>query len=262
MEEGGACTIGLLGFGALAAELVGSFDADAVEWVALVRDAGAKPVTSGVRFVDNLPDLVAAAPAAVVEVAGHGAVGAHVPDLLEAGIPVILASAGALSDEALSARITQARAQTGTRLVIPSGAVGGLDYIAAISRLPDAAIRYTSRKPVAAWTAELAARGLDSGSEVVLFEGSPAEAARLYPKNLNAAFTIAQAAWPAPLSVRVVADPQAAGNTHEIEATSAAGTAFLRFVNAPSRANPKSSMVTALSLAAALRGLLQQERRG
>ena len=52
-----------------------------------------------------------------------------------------------------------------------------------------------------AWAAELAERGLDASSgEVVLFEGAPEEAALLYPKNLNAALTIAMAIQPAPLS--------------------------------------------------------------
>jgi aspartate dehydrogenase len=60
--------------------------------------------------------------------------------------------------------------------------------------------------------------------------------------------------------VRVVADPAARGNTHEIEAKSAAGEAHFRFVNAPSPDNPKTSMVTALSLAAAVRRVLDEAR--
>jgi aspartate dehydrogenase len=61
------------------------------------------------------------------------------------------------------------------------------------------------------------------------------------------------------VTVRVIADPKAAGNTHEIEAESAAGTASFRFVNAPSPDNPKTSALTALSLVAALGELLDLE---
>ncbi len=61
------------------------------------------------------------------------------------------------------------------------------------------------------------------------------------------------------VTVRVVADPAAAGNTHEIEVESAAGTASFHLVNAPSPDNPKTSALTALSLVAALRELLDRE---
>ena len=257
MKNASAPTVGILGFGALARELVSNFPDGTVCWVALVRDPSKYAAFRNVRFTTGQDDLVAAGPVAVVELAGHQAVKEHVPALLAAGIPVILASVGALADGAVMATLTQARATSGTALVIPSGAVGGLDYVRAVAGLADVQIGYTSRKPPAAWKDELAARGLDASTdEAVLFEGSPEEAARLYPKNLNAAFTIAQAAWPAKLNVRVVADPHAAGNTHEIEITSAAGTASMRFVNAPSPANPKSSLVTALSIAASLRDYL------
>jgi aspartate dehydrogenase len=47
----------------------------------------------------------------------------------------------------------------------------------------------------------------------------------------------------------VVVDPAARGNIHEIVCESAAGSARFEFINAPAPSNPKTSMVTALSLA-------------
>lgn len=126
--------------------------------------------------------------------------------------------------------------------------------------LSDARARYTSRKPVAAWGAELAALEVDPDrltAPHVLFDGTAAEAVRLYPRNLNAGLTLALALGPARVSVRVVADPGAEGNTHEIDVDSAAGTARFRFFNAPPPDNPKTSLLTALSMAAALRPLLE-----
>lgn len=250
--------IGLIGFGALARQLTDMLGPQQAEWIALVRDNSTSYLPAHVRSVTRLADFIAARPSAVVEVAGPSAVAEHAPPLLEAGIPVVLASVGALSDPSLCLQLDAAQRSTGTQMVLPAGAVGGLDYLRAISILRDARIRYTSRKPAAAWTNELAARGLDAeNAEVVLFEGTPEEAAKLYPKNLNSALTIMLAVRPAPLTVRVVADPKAEGNTHEIEAVSSAGTAFMRFVNAPSPDNPKTSAVTALSLLVALRQLLE-----
>ena len=255
-------TVGLVGFGALARGLAASFGADEIDWIALLREGSQTPLPDHVRRAENLDGLIAARPVAVVEAAGQAAAAAIAPALLDTGIPVVLASVGALADGDLRERLARARERTGASLVLPSGAVGGLDYLRTIAGLADARVRYTSRKPVAAWAAELDARGwVPEHGETVLFEGTAEEAARRYPQNLNVALTIALAVSPAPLTVRVVADPSASGNIHEIEAESAAGTASMHFANAPSPDNPKTSAVTALSLAASLRGLLENGRR-
>jgi aspartate dehydrogenase len=117
--------------------------------------------------------------------------------------------------------------------------------------LPEAEIRYSSRKPVAAWRRELEERGHDPDSlsqPVILFEGTPDEAAQLYPRNLNAALTVALAAAPAPVRVRVIADPEVSGNCHEIDVSSRLGRAHMEFVNAPDPDNPKTSLITAFSV--------------
>jgi len=273
---------GLIGYGALARQLVAAFSnetakgeaikAEAIKWVVLCRqkDQIARPdielaniKLANIEFVSHIEGLLAAKPLLVAEVASQQAVADYVPTLLRAGIHTIIASLGALADPTIAEMCQQARQQSNARLVIPSGAIGGFDYLEAISGLADATISYTSRKPVAAWRQELLERGIECPSgEIVLFEGSPEEAARLYPKNLNAAFAIALALQPTPLTVRVVADPLVSSNQHEIEVRSAAGEAYFRFNNAPSRDNPKSSMVTSLSLAASMRRLLREASDG
>jgi aspartate dehydrogenase len=255
-------TLGLIGFGTIAREIVSAFPPDSCRWVVLMREGARPALPANVSTVTQLDALIAARPKAVVEAASQEAVAAYVPALLEAGIPTITASIGALSDPALAARLTSASRNSGARFVLPSGALGGLDYIRAIAALPDARVHYTSRKPPAAWTAELAALGLSAEHDAVsLFEGTPAQAAKLYPKNLNAAFAVALAAGIDKVTVNVVADPKAVGNTHEIEVESTAGTASFSLVNAPSPSNPKTSMLTALSLVAALGELLDREGR-
>lgn len=250
-------TLGLIGYGAIARDIVAAFSADAVDWVVLLRVCASPQLSAKVRAVTRLDQLIDAQPAAVVEAAGQEAVTTCVPALLEAGIPTVVASVGALADAALHSRVSAAGRNGGARLILPAGALGGLDYLRAIAALPDARVRYTSRKPPAAWEAELAALGLTAERDAVtLFEGTPAEAATAYPKNLNAAFAVALAVGADKVTVRVIADPRVAGNSHEIEAESAAGTASFHLVNAPSPNNPKTSALTALSLVAALRELL------
>ncbi|GAA5658028.1 L-aspartate dehydrogenase [Brucella sp. NBRC 13694] len=251
-------TIGLIGFGAIARELLVNFAHEGVAWVVYTRASSrVHDAAQNITFVHHLHELINSKPCVVIEAAGQTALTDYVPVIFEAGIPVIAASVGALADEKFLLTLTQAHRNTAASLIFPSGAVGGLDYLSAIAPLEDARIRYTSRKPPAAWKAELQERELVCETDpVVLFEGSPAEAARLYPQNLNAALALSLAIRPRALAVRVLADPKAKGNTHEIEAESAAGTAFMRFENVPSPFNPKTSAITALSLASTLRKFL------
>lgn len=257
MASLGPATVGLIGFGALARQVVAALGDEPLRWVALIREGSSAKVPENVARVTVLDDLIGKRPALVIEAAGQESVSIHVPALMEAGISVLVASMGALADPEITGRISEARARSGASLIIPSGAIGGLDYLAAVSRLPDVKIRYRLKKPLAAWRSKLEALGL-SGTKtaVTLFEGTPAEAARLYPKNLNAAFTVALTVHPAQFIVAVIADPDIDTNMHEIEAESAAGHATFRFANAPSPDNPKTSAVTALSLAASIRNFL------
>lgn len=250
--------IGLIGFGTIARDIHARLGNEGFSFACLLRpDSPSRAgVPEGIALVATVDELLNWGPALVVEVAGQAAVSQTLPTVLAAGIPVLPASTGALADNDLLARLTEAAEQGGTRLIVPSGAVGGLDYLAALRETADAHVRYTSRKPPAAWAPELEALGLAekaAQAEIALYEGSAREAAQRYPKNLNVGLTIALAVGHERLSVRIVSDPKAAGNTHEIEAESALGTARLSFVNLPSPTNPKTSALTAASLTAAIR---------
>ncbi len=261
-----AVHIGIIGFGAIGRDLHRRLSREGHRVTLVLRPGSASrnEVPSGTTVVESVAALVALRPAVVVEAAGQAALDRAAQDVLAAGIPLVAASTGALGDPVLFARLEAAARAGKSRLVLPAGAVGGLDYLSALRYTADAVVRYTSRKPPAAWRAELAEAGHDPArlpGEIVLFEGTPAEAAKLYPRNLNAGLTVALAAGPAPVTVRVVADPGVALNTHEIEVESALGTAFMRFANHPAPGNPKTSALTAASLAAAVRRLLEPVMR-
>jgi aspartate dehydrogenase len=254
MANNGSAVVGLIGFGALARQTVDALNDQPVTWVVLLREGSKAVVPAGMVVVRTLEDLVDSRPHIVVEAAGQASVSSFVPGLLRSRIPVVVASVGALADDQTGRAISEARAISGARLVIPSGAIGGLDYLTAVARLPGTRVRYILRKPLAAWQAELSALGLSQTERpVTLFEGAPEDAARHYPRNLNAAYTAALTVSPTPITVAVVADPGIDQNIHELEVESTAGSATFRFANTPSPANPRTSIVTALSLAAAVR---------
>ncbi len=254
---GRAISVGLIGFGAIGRQIAELMPSN-ISWTALVRGELQRPVPKNVGLVSSIGDLVASQPAAIVEVAGTQAVAAYASDILRAGTPLIIISVGALADPDLRGRLKSLRQASNGKLVIPSGAIGGLDYLNAIALTAAATVRYTSRKSPAAFP-ENARDGLDQASPTVLFDGSPEDAALRFPSNLNVAMAIALAAHPAKVTVRVVADPAARTNTHEIEVASEAGRAEMRFLNAPLPAHPRTSAITGLSVAAELRKLLQQE---
>lgn len=258
-------TIGLIGFGAIGREVAAQLAADAATAPAILALDKAVPADApGVRVVQRTAELIAAKPALVIEAAGHAAVSEHAVAVLEAGIPVVLASVGSLADDDLRIRVQDAAAKGNADLILPGGAVGGVDYLRAVARSTGLTVRYCSRKPIAAWAKELAALGHDPDrieGEIVLFEGSAREAALSFPQNLNVAMTLALAGPGVDgIAVRVVADPRAGGNTHEIDIESAAGRARLVFENSPSPMNPKTSALAALSIVQAVRERLKLGR--
>ena len=117
-------------------------------------------------------------------------------------------------------------------------------------------MRYRSRKPPAAWRGSPAEKLVDLGAltrRTVLYRGTAGEAALLYPQNANVAAAVALAGLGFDATeVELVADPDAPGNVHEIEAEGAAGRFAIQLQGKPSRSNPKTSALAAMSVARAL----------
>lgn len=251
--------VGLIGLGAIGRDVVSCLSTrENPPMICVLRRASGhgEEKSPHVQDVASVEALLEMQPDLVVEAAGQAALEQIGPVVLDAGISLVAASAGALvqsaGDGTLGEVLAAKAKASGARLIIPSGAIGGLDYLAAVAALPSTTVLYTSRKPPAAWRDELEMRGqwVEAQSGLTeLFRGSVQEAARLYPRNLNVAATLALVKGTSNgISVRVVVDPAAAGNTHEVEICSAAGQARFEFINEPSPANPKTSMVTALSV--------------
>ena len=149
-----------------------------------------------------------------------------------------------------------AAAEGKSRILLPAGAIGGLDAIGAMRLGGLDTVRYRSRKPPAAWRGSPAEKVADLDkltSRTVLYRGSAGEASLLYPQNANVAAAVALAGIGfAATEVELVADPEAPGNVHEIEAEGSAGRFAITLQGKPSRSNPKTSALAALSVARAL----------
>jgi len=88
----------------------------------------------------------------------------------------------------------------------------------------------------------------------VIFEGTAQEACKAFPKNVNVAAALSLAGiGPIETRVRIVADPQATANSHEVIAIGAFGNLKTYVENLPSPRNAKSSYLASLSTIAELR---------
>ena len=247
-------SVALIGFGALGHAIASELQSGHIPGVAF-RGA-LVPQGSGATCPDaawhRVEDLLASGPDLVVEAAGHGALGSHAATCLRAGHDLVAASVGALMDPTLRDLLWDAAREGHSRLIVPSGALGGLDYLRAAHRVGRMRVRYRGCKPVAAWR-RTAAEGfvdLDAIRECTTFyRGTAAEAARLFPQNANVVAALALAVGdPDAVAVELVADPDATANSHHVDADGDAGSISLRVENMPMAANPKTSRVTAYSI--------------
>jgi aspartate dehydrogenase len=199
------------------------------------------------------PDALAGIRAGlVVEAAGRDSVAPWGNAALNAGMDFAVTSTSAFTDPALLDRMSQTAAAHGARLIIPPGALGGIDALAAASRMGLTQVEHRITKPPQAWLGTEAETLCDlTGltASCTFFSGSAREAAARFPQNANAALIVALAGLgPDKSRVTLLADPAIGRNRHEIAATGDFGTMTLQFDNAPLPGNPKSSAMTALGL--------------
>jgi aspartate dehydrogenase len=244
-----------------------------VEIVALAGRSRGSPAAKlaaeyQVRYVLTRAELIAARPAAVLEAASHAAVGEHLVPLLEAGISVVVLSAGALADDALREGAERAARRSGALFYVPSGGIGGLDALktACLAGVDEVSIQVA--KPPAAWRGipYVEARGfkLDGLREpLTLFEGPAREGVPHFPQNVNiaAVLSLAGIGWDR-TRLKVVADPGLTLNTHTIRVAGRSGRFSVVLENVPAPENPKTSWLACYSALAALKSLESRVRYG
>jgi aspartate dehydrogenase len=193
----------------------------------------------------------------VVECAPAKLLPAIAEPFLEAGKTVIVLSAGAiLSHEHL---VDLAR-RTGGQIVVPTGALLGLDAVTAAAEGEIRAVRMVTRKPVrglagAPYLAEHDIRIEDITAPLCVFRGTPREAAIGFPANLNVAVALSLAGIGADkTTLEIWADPALERNVHRIEVDSDSAGFSMAIENIPSD-NPRTGRITALSVIAYLRKL-------
>lgn len=263
----------LLGFGAIGRQLVTLFDPSEFEVSAFIRDAAPhhERGTLGVSlYDDNLAELIDAHDI-VVECAGVPAAKEHGPAVIASGKDLVLTSVGALADP--DAR--RALLAGPGKVHVTSGAIGGFDLWAALAEsnaVDTVKIRTTKNAEalIQDWMDDDERAELENATEpFVLFSGRPADAIAKFPGNVNVSIALAWATRGRGASddellerslervtVELVASPNLVDTRHDIEVSGSAGTFSLVSESGPNPVNPKTSAITALSVAHTLRHAL------
>jgi aspartate dehydrogenase len=179
------------------------------------------------------------------------------PQALAAGKHLLVLSCGALLGRDDWVKLAHER---GARILVPSGAIGGLDVVKAARVGRIASVTMETRKPPAglAGAPYIQALGIDLGAisePTLIFEGPATEAVRGFPANVNVVAALSLAGvGPELTTIRLYAVPGLARNTHRITVEGDAGRVTVEVENIPSE-NPRTGRLSYLSAIAMLRDL-------
>ena len=174
---------------------------------------------------------------------------------LRAGKRVIVLSIGALLD---CPELVEIAREAGGQILVPTGALIGLDAVTAAAEGKITSVKMITRKPVtglagAPFLTERNLRIENITEPLRLFSGTAGDAIRGFPANLNVAVALSLAGIGADrTSLEIWADPALTRNTHRIEVESDSASFSMSIENIPT-SNPKTGRITALSVVALLR---------
>ncbi len=256
-------TVGICGLGAIGMKVARALDEGAIEGMRVTavsardleaargRLAGFSAPPQAVP-AERLPELaeviVECAPAAVFDSIARATI--------EAGRVLMPLSVGALLDR--MELVDRAR-ETGARIIVPTGAIIGLDAVRAMAEGEVRSVTLETRKPPRglAGAPHLVANNIEVeglAEPTLVFRGTAREAARGFPANVNVAAALSLAGiGPDRTTVEVWADPGLDRNVQSVRIVSDSAEAEMTIRNIPSAENPRTGRITALSVLACLR---------
>ncbi len=263
-------TVAIGGLGAIGLDLARALDrgVDGLRLVAVAaRDQDrARANIAGFAAPPAVVDLPGLARADIVVEAAPAAVFEQIAvPAIAAGRIFVPSSVGALLPR--MHLVEQARA-AGGRIVVPTGALLGLDAVRACAEGRVDSITIETRKPPRGLVGApyLEQHGIDVlaiTAPTVIFEGNALDAAVGFPANVNVAAALALAGiGPQRTTVRIWADPGVDRNIHTIRVEAEAARLTMTVENVPSEANPRTGKLTPLSVLACLRGLVSTLKVG
>jgi len=263
-------TVAIAGLGAIGLPLARALDAG-VDGLRLIAVCCRDPVKgranlAGFKDIPQLVDIADLAAADIVVEAAPAAIFEQIAlPALGAGRIFVPSSVGALLPRLHLVRLAT---RTGARIIVPTGALLGLDAVRAAAEGPITSVTIETRKPPLglAGAPYLQKRNIDVmelTETTLVFEGNALEASLGFPANVNVAAALALAGVGAVRTrVQIWVDPTTNRNTHTIHVDAAAARFSMTIENVPSLENPRTGQLTPLSVLACLRGLVSPLKVG
>lgn len=261
--------VGIAGLGAIGTAVSHALLADAIPGLELTAVAVRNPATVAERLGSAVPSLDFAALAdacdVIVESLPRALFRAVAEPAIAQGRTFVPLSVGALLDEG---DLIETARTTGARILVPTGALLGLDAVKAAAEGHIESVTMVTRKPPGGLTGApyllehgISLEGLTEPLRV--FAGSARDGARGFPANVNVAAALSLAGIGADRTqMEIWADPGLTRNTHRIVVEADSARLTLMIENVPTVENPKTGKITALSVLTLLRGLVASFRVG
>jgi aspartate dehydrogenase len=262
--------VAIVGLGAIGRKVAQALD-QGIEGLALVAVSAQNPEKHkawlagltkppAVLPIEGLVDLADI----VIECAPGKLVRSIVAPFAASGKIAVVVSVGALLE---NEDLIELARQNGGQIVVPTGALIGLDAVTAAAVGTIHSVRMVTRKPPLglAGAPYIVEHSIDIAGitePLRVFEGTARDAAKGFPANLNVAVALSLAGiGPDRTTLEIWADPTVTRNTHRVEVESDSARFSMSIENIPSE-NPKTGMITALSVIACLRKLRAPLRVG
>ena len=210
-------------------------------------------------------DALAGQSDVIVECAPASAFRGIAEAAIAAGRIFVPLSVGALLDHM---DLVAMASKHGGRIIVPTGALLGLDAVRAAAEGEIRSVKLITRKPPAGLEGApyLLAHGISLAglsAPLKVFEGTAREGARGFPANVNVAAALGLAGiGPDRTELEIWADPSLTRNTHRIDVDADSARFSMTIENVPSEENPRTGKITALSVIACLRGLTSDLKIG
>ena len=257
--------IGIAGFGAIGKVVAQAVDRelDGMSLIGLcVRDA--EKAKRSMNFLTQEvpvlgPEELAEASDVVVECAPKSAfMDFAIPALKRGRLFVTVSGAGILANP----KVVEIAKKNDGKIVLATGALLGLDAVRAAAEGQINEIRMVTRKPPNALKGaphlvenDISVDGLNAAKKV--FDGTAAQGAIGFPANVNVAAALGLAGIGADQTkLEIWADPRLTRNTHTIKVDADSARFEMTIENVQTEENPGTGKITALSVIACLRRLI------
>lgn len=272
--------IGLIGCGAIGSELALAIDSGRVKKAALVSlydnaenvavELKSKLQNKNIKSFSDF-SLFISSPAfanadIIIEAASQDAVKKFAKTIIQAGKDLIIMSIGALAEQDLLHELLDIASRKEVHIYVPSGAIAGIDAIRSVKHLLNSVTITTTKNPKALVGAPFFEKTRIKPESItqkkLIYEGTARDAVKEFPANVNVAASLSLAGLGMDATkVKIIADPDASVNQHQITAIGTFGEIKIVVRNTPSPSNPKTSYLAVLSAVECIRSICDDNIR-